>query len=484
MEDEKAGGATQGKVVLATVKGDVHDIGKNIVGVVLGCNNYEVIDLGVMVPAERILDTAPRSGRRRRRPLGPDHAVARPDGRRRRRRWSAAGSTLPLLIGGATTSRQHTAVRIAPAYSQRDGARARREPRRRRRLRRCSTRRGAARSTARTASSRSGCASSTPRRSAGRCSRSPPRARTAARVASTTCRRRRSRARGRSSRTLAELVPFVDWQFFFHAWDLKGKFPAILEQPGRARALRRRARACSRRSSATARCRPAACTASGRRAPRATTSSSTARASASCASRPTTATAGRTAASPTSSRPTATHGGAFAVAIHGADELAAGYEAEHDDYRSIIVKALADRLAEAFAEWLHAARAARVVRARRASSRATTCSRERYRGIRPAFGYPACPDHSEKAKLFDLLGAREARDRADRELRDDARRRPSAASTSRHPEARYFAVGRIGNDQLEDYAAPQGRAGRRGRALAAAEPRLNLGLNRADRQVG
>ena len=103
--------------MLATVKGDVHDIGKNIVGVVLGCNNYEVIDLGVMVPAERILDTAVAEGADVDRALRADHAVARPDGRRRRRRWSGAAFEVPLLIGGATTSRQHTAVKIAPAYS-------------------------------------------------------------------------------------------------------------------------------------------------------------------------------------------------------------------------------------------------------------------------------------------------------------------------------------------------------------------------------
>ena len=116
-EKQRARRAPQGKVVLATVKGDVHDIGKNIVGVVLGCNDYEVIDLGVMVPADKILDTAVEEGARPRRTLRADHAVARPDGRRRARD-GARGSTLPLLIGGATTSRQHTAVRIAPEYSQ------------------------------------------------------------------------------------------------------------------------------------------------------------------------------------------------------------------------------------------------------------------------------------------------------------------------------------------------------------------------------
>ena len=176
MEEEKAGGSAQGKIVLATVKGDVHDIGKNIVGVVLGCNNYEVIDLGVMVPAEKILDTARRRGRRRDRALRADHAVARPDGRRRR------GDGAPRARGAAADRRRDD---LAPAHGRadrarvlaRDRARARREPRHRRRL--GAARPGAARRArrARTASCRSGCACSTPRSRSGRCCRSRRRAR-------------------------------------------------------------------------------------------------------------------------------------------------------------------------------------------------------------------------------------------------------------------------------------------------------------------
>ena len=151
----------QGKVVLATVKGDVHDIGKNIVGVVLGCNNYEVIDLGVMVPAERILDTAAERGRGRRRPLRPDHAVARRDGPRRR------GDGAPRARPAAADRRRDDleAAHRRPDRARvlaADGARARRLARGRRRLRACSTRRAPPSSTARTASSRSACASSTP----------------------------------------------------------------------------------------------------------------------------------------------------------------------------------------------------------------------------------------------------------------------------------------------------------------------------------
>jgi 5-methyltetrahydrofolate--homocysteine methyltransferase len=143
--------------------------------------------------------------------------------------------------------------------------------------------------------------------------------------------------------------------------------------------------------------------------------------------------------------------GAFAVAVHGADELAAGYEAEHDDYRSIMVKALADRFAEAFAEWLHAeARRAWYAPGEELSNEDLV--RERYRGIRPAFGYPACPDHSEKGKLFRLLGA----GGAGLELTETFATMPAASVSGvyfAHPEARYFSVGRIGRDQVEDYAA-------------------------------
>jgi 5-methyltetrahydrofolate--homocysteine methyltransferase len=142
--------------------------------------------------------------------------------------------------------------------------------------------------------------------------------------------------------------------------------------------------------------------------------------------------------------------GAFAVSIHGADELAERYEADHDDYRAIIVKALADRLAEAFAEWLHE----QVRRAWYAPDEhlgGEDLLRERYRGIRPAFGYPACPDHSEKPKLFDLLGAREI----GMELTESFAMTPAASVSGiylAHPQAKYFAVGRVGTDQLADYA--------------------------------
>ena len=249
MEAEQDGVArAQGKVLLATVKGDVHDIGKNIVGVVLGCNDYEVIDLGVMVPADTILDTAERervdvvglSGL-----ITPSLDqmvdVAREMERRR--------LELPLLIGGATTSRQHTAVqdrarvrRTRPCTCSTRAASSTSS-------RSCSTRRAGPSSTSRTASCRSGCASSTPRRCGSRCCRSRRRARTARRCRSTTCPRRRSRACATSRPTLAELVAVHRLAVLLPRLGSEGQVPGDPRQPGRARALRRRAARCSPRSS-------------------------------------------------------------------------------------------------------------------------------------------------------------------------------------------------------------------------------------------
>ena len=234
MEEEKQRAdyvaRAQGKVVVATVKGDVHDIGKNIVGVVLGCNNYEVIDLGVMVPADKILDTAVERGGGRRRPLGADHALARRDGQRRAR----DGAARPRP---AAADRRRDDLEAAHRGQDRarvlaaDRARARRRARRRRRLE--PARRGAAhdRSTSRTASSRSGCASSTRIETASRCSRSRQRASTGTVVAFDDLPVPSFTGSRAVNIEVSELVDYIDWQFFFHAWELKGKYPAILEQP-------------------------------------------------------------------------------------------------------------------------------------------------------------------------------------------------------------------------------------------------------------
>jgi 5-methyltetrahydrofolate--homocysteine methyltransferase len=443
MEDEKSGGSVQAKVVLATVKGDVHDIGKNIVGVVLGCNNYEVIDLGVMVPAETILDTAAReradivglSGL-----ITPslDHMVDVATEMERR------GLDLPLLIGGATTSRQHTAVKIAPAYTNEtvhvldaslvvdvvsrllDGERRRDLDEENRGL------------------------------------QERLRAQHAEKVRRPLLPLGQARANRdqvafddlpappfTGTRTIepaiTELLPYIDWQFFFHAWDLKGKFPAILDKPA-ARELYEDARELlpsleGLRATGVYGLWPAH--AEGDDVVLDGTRFCFLRQQAENDGRPNRCLADYVA-------PEQDAAGAFAVAIHGADEEADRFVAEHDDYRAIIAKALADRLAEAFAEWLHE----RVRREWYSPAEHLSSDEligERFRGIRPAFGYPACPDHSEKGKLFDLLGAQEI----GIDLTESFAMTPAAAVSGlylAHPRARYFAVGRIGRDQLEDYA--------------------------------
>jgi 5-methyltetrahydrofolate--homocysteine methyltransferase len=450
--ENEGGGRAQGTVVLATVKGDVHDIGKNIVGVVLGCNNYEVVDLGVMVPAEKILDTALERGASVvglsgliTPSLDEMVHVAREMERRR--------IELPLLIGGATTSKQHTAVRIAPAYSNPtvhvldasrvvatvssllDPHRIEAFDRENRELQERLREQHAERdrkpllpiAVARANLQRVSFADLPEPPFTGTRPVEPE---------------------------LAALAGFIDWQFFFHAWELKGKFPAILDRP-EARELYDDARALLEEI-----------TAEGTLAPRGVYGFWPASSDGDDVvlgegtrfcflrqqsdygdSRPNRCLADYVG-------PAADAIGAFAVGVHGAGELAARYEAEHDDYRAIMVKALADRLAEAFAEWLHAeARKGWYAPDERLSNEQVIG--ERYRGIRPAFGYPACPDHSEKEKLFALLRA----DEAGLELTETFATAPAASVSGvyfAHPDARYFSVGRIGRDQAEDYAARKG----------------------------
>jgi 5-methyltetrahydrofolate--homocysteine methyltransferase len=450
--EQAAGGVprARGKAVLATVKGDVHDIGKNIVGVVLGCNDYDVVDLGVMVPAERILDVAVEeeadvvglSGL-----ITPSLDQMVDVAREMERR----GMGLPLLIGGATTSRQHTAVRIAPAYSQPvvhvlDASRVVRvvsdllDPDRRVRL-----------------DGENRADQDRLRDLHAEKERKPllPLARVREnrlRVGFDDLSEPEFTGRRLVEADLATLREYIDWQFFFHAWELKGKFPAILEQPvarelfddaqrllerivderllaargvfgfwsahaeGDDVVLDEGTRFCFLRQQADY-----------------------------GDSRPNRSLADYFA-------PDGDHLGAFAVTAGlGADELAAGFAAEHDDYHAIMVKALADRLAEAFAEYLHeVARRAWYETGPRLPTEELVA--ERFRGIRPAFGYPACPDHSEKSKLFALLDAEEA----GLALTETYAMTPAASVSGiylAHPEARYFSVGRIDRDQVSDYAA-------------------------------
>jgi 5-methyltetrahydrofolate--homocysteine methyltransferase len=453
-EKERTGsnGRAQGKIVLATVKGDVHDIGKNIVGVVLGCNNYEVIDLGVMVPGDTILDTAVAEGA---------HAVglsglitpSLDEMVQVAKEMERRGLELPLLIGGATTSRQHTAVRIAPAYGSEtvhviDASRVvgvvsnLLDP----------VRRGVLDVENREEQGRLRDLHAEKERRpllplpAARANREPLTYEELATPAFTGTRA--------VAPALSDLQPYIDWQFFFHAWELKGKFPGILDQPAarelfddaseqleeivrdgllEARGVYGFWRAQAEEDDIVLE--------SGVRFPMLRQQAAWGD------SRPNRCLADYVA-------PGGDHVGAFAVAIHGADKLAARYEAEHDDYRSIMVKALADRLAEAFAEYVH-------LEARRgwyepdAAPTAEELVAESYRGIRPAFGYPACPDHSEKGRLFELLGA----ESAGLALTESFAMMPAAAVSGLyfgHPQAKYFAVGRLGRDQIVDYAGRKG----------------------------
>ncbi|HEX2432578.1 MAG TPA: vitamin B12 dependent-methionine synthase activation domain-containing protein, partial [Gaiellaceae bacterium] len=456
----------QGKVVLATVKGDVHDIGKNIVGVVLGCNNYEVIDLGVMVAGDRILDTAVAEGCDFVGLSGLitpslDEMVNVAQEMQRR------GLDLPLLIGGATTSKQHTAVRIAPAY-------------------------GSPTLHVLDASRVVGVVSDlldATRRARLEQENAELQDRLRAQHAEKERKPLLPIEKARANRepvdfdelpvpeftgtrvvepSLEELVPYIDWQFFFHAWELKGRFPAILEQPA-ARELYDDAqellgeitRDRLLHARGTYGFWPARAEGddilleNGMRLPMLRQQSAYGD------SRPNRSLADYVA-------PAGDHIGGFAVGIQSADELAARYEAEHDDYRAIMVKALADRLAEAFAEFLHE-RARREWYEQGPKLSSEELIAEHFRGIRPAYGYPACPDHSEKEKLFELLGA----ESVGLELTETFATYPGASVSGiylAHPQSRYFSVGRVARDQVEDYAA------RKGMTVAEAERWLRPNL--------
>ncbi|AVT33884.1 methionine synthase [Plantactinospora sp. BC1] len=444
----------QGKVVLATVKGDVHDIGKNIVGVVLGCNNYDVVDLGVMVPAAKILDTAIAEGADAIGLSGLitpslDEMVAVATEMRRR------GMSLPLLIGGATTSRQHTAVRIAPAY---DGSTVHvldasrvvgvvsdlLNPERAAELdvrNRAEQQRLREQHEGRDRVPLLTLDQARENREEVDHAEPPVPAFTGVRVVRP---------------ELTALREMIDWQFLFLAWELKGKFPAILDQPV-ARELYDDANTMLDQIIADGSLRAVGSYAFWPAHAEGDDIVLTGEAdtrfpmlrqqTAKPAGRPNRCLADYVA-------PAGDHLGGFAVAIHGAEELAAGFEARHDDYRAIMVKALADRLAEAFAEYLH-------LQARRdwyepdADPAIEDLHAERFRGIRPALGYPASPDHSLKRRLFELLDA----EALGMGLTESYAMTPAASVSGllfAHPSSRYFTVGRLGRDQVEDYAARRG----------------------------
>ncbi len=470
-EDQRRhGGEAQARatIVLATVKGDVHDIGKNIVGVVLGCNNYRVVDLGVMVPAARILQAAADEKAAMiglsgliTPSLDEMVSVAREMERR--------GLRVPLLIGGATTSRPHTAVKIAPEY----GATTVYVP-----------------DASRVVDVVSSLLSDTQRvgfeesnrqlqqqdrdRYAGRQAR-PLRPYDDARQRALRIDWTRERPpvpaftgrRVLDDVSLTDLTGFIDWTMFFSAWGLKGRYPAILTHPeygSAARELLDEAQRYLRTliDEGTLQARgvygfwPAASddddivlfedlsrTAEVARFPmlRQQDVEDDDRPSLSLADFVAPREGGAV-----------DYIGAFAVTAGlGVDQLVARLDAVHDDYHAIMTKALADRLAEAFAEYLHAR-----VRAEWGFGAAEHLApeelfAERYRGIRPAFGYPACPDHSEKTSLFALLDAQQA----GLSLTESCAMTPAASVSGLYfssPQAKYFTVGRIGRDQVQAYA--------------------------------
>ncbi len=494
MEAEKAALAatgqavkTQGKIVLATVKGDVHDIGKNIVGVVLACNNYEVIDLGVMVPCERILERA----RQENADIIGLSGLITPSLDEMvhvAREMERLGFHLPLLIGGATTSRAHTAIKIAPHYSHPvvhvlDASRA--VPVTTSLLSEDSKAAFVKQHFAEYEALRKSHAA--PRQSA---------------VSIEEARRRRTPIEWRpedlpqptftgvrclDNFPLAELRDYIDWTPLFHTWGLKGVYPRILDHPDygpQARQIDSDARALLDRivneNLLTARgvygLFPA--NAIGDDIVIYSDSSRTQELDRVPCLRQQ---ANREGSEPCRSladfvAPAATrlpdHIGMFAVTCGiGLDRLSAGFRARHDDYNAIMAEALADRLAEAFAEYLHK----RVRREWGYGAGENTTSSDliqgNYRGIRPAPGYPACPDHTGKALIWKLL---DAEAKTGMRLTESFAMWPGSSVSGyyfAHPEARYFQLGKIEKDQVADYAQ------RKGMTILEAERWLSPNLN-------
>jgi 5-methyltetrahydrofolate--homocysteine methyltransferase len=496
MEKEKeelglAQGEPAGRIVLATVKGDVHDIGKNIVGVVLQCNNYEVIDLGVMVSAQKILDTAKErkvdiiglSGL-----ITPSldemcHVAAE---------MEREGFDLPLLIGGATTSRVHTAVKISPNYVRSQAIYV-------------------------TDASRAvGVVSSL---------MSPEeRPKTIERVREDYARMAESHARGRAEKArtsiadaranrlkldwktyvpakptfvgtrtlrgydLAEIAGYIDWTPFFQAWELKGQYPRILADDKYGEAARHlfddtqamlkqligekwlKANAVVGFWPANSIGDDIEIYADESRKKKIAVLHTLRQQMARDGNRANLALADFIAPKDSG---VADYVGGFAVTAGIGDEDAARrFERANDDYSKIMVKALADRLAEAFAEALHK-KVRRELWAYAPNEKLTNeqLIAEDYAGIRPAPGYPAQPDHTEKRSLFKLLDAEKA---TGLKLTESCAMWPAAAVSGlyfSHPESRYFGVGKIGRDQVRDYAA------RKGWALEEAERWLGPILN-------
>ena len=512
MEAEKSAGAKpQGRIVMATVKGDVHDIGKNIVGVVLQCNNYDVVDLGVMVPAAKILETA----REKQADVIGLSGLITPSLDEMvhvAQEMEREGFRLPLLIGGATTSRAHTAVKIAPHYQAStvhvlDASRAvgvvnsllnaelksafdKKTREDYERLRREHSARTQRKNLLPLEEAR---ANRTP---IGWSNYVPPKPEfLGARVYQSAGSAQNDSVRSFSLRTLAE---YIDWSPFFHAWELRGRYPAIFEDPkigkhaqelfddaqklldrivAKNLLVARGVHAFWRANSVGD---DVDLYADDDRTKKLATfyflrqqMQKPAGQFNHCLADYVAPVNGGSFDSAQDRRqpPLQDYLGGFAVSVHGADEVAEEFKQQHDDYSAIMTKSLADRLAEAFAEYLHQQTRIAWGFGRDEQLSHADLIREKYRGIRPAAGYPACPDHAEKGTLFELL---DAEHNADIKLTESFAMHPGSSVSGlyfSHPEAKYFGVGQIGRDQVVDYAT------RHGESVPAVEKRLGPNLD-------
>jgi len=479
IEAEKAksgtSGQSKGKIVIATVKGDVHDIGKNIVSVVLQCNNFDVVNLGVMVPAEKIL----RIAREEKADIIGLSGLITPSLEEMAhvaREMERQGFTLPLLIGGATTSRVHTAVKIEPNYSGPtvwvpDASRA---------VGVCTSLiskeiredyvRKVREEMEKTRSQHKGKKGQGPHYPIAQARQHGLKTDWSAYVPPVP---KLIGLRAFKDYPLGEIAKVIDWTPFFQTWELAGRYPKILQDKVVGEAARNLfddaqemlARIISGKwlgAAAVIGLFPANSVGDDVEV---YTDESRGRLAATFhflrqqmvkpQDKPNLCLADMVAPKDSGARD---YIGAFAVTAGvGIDERVAAYEAKHDDYNAIMLKALADRLAEAFAELMHR----RVRRefwgyAAEEALGVDDLIDEKYRGIRPAPGYPACPEHTEKGLLFDLLGAPQA---AGITLTESFAMLPTAAVSGfyfSHPQSQYFAVAKIDRDQVEDYARRKG----------------------------
>jgi 5-methyltetrahydrofolate--homocysteine methyltransferase len=489
--EEAANREPTGRIVMATVKGDVHDIGKNIVGVVLQCNGYEVIDLGVMTPAQKILDTAREKNANLIGLSGlitPSldemcHVAAE---------MERQGFDIPLLIGGATTSRVHTAVKINPNYRRGQAVYV------------ADASRAVGVAAQLVGSTRANYATDVRREYTEIAARHSANNRAPTRRLSLVAARANKLkfewanytpprpgflgVREFESYDLAELVPYIDWSPFFQTWELVGRYPLIFDDPKQGQAARAlfedarkmldkivherwlTARAAFGFWPANTEGDDIAVFESHRGDTPGAILHTLRQQMARESNKPNLALADFVA--PRESGVTDFIGGFVVTTGHGEEARIRTFEADKDDYSAILLSALADRLAEAFAERLHA-------RVRRefwgyASDENLSCEElitESYRGIRPAPGYPAQPDHTEKGTLFDLLDGER---RAGVKLTESYAMWPGSSVSGlyfSHPESRYFGIGKIERDQVEDYAR------RKGWSVAEAERWLSPNLN-------